>query len=308
MSLVLTDSRAPTLRPTQPPLDVGLPRERPTERPMAILGVLGGALLGAFVLVALAAPLLAPYDPSAFVGRPLEWPSIAHWLGTNDVGQDILSEVIYGTRASLAVSIIAATASLVVAASIGTTAGYFGGPTDAVLMRLVDVLLTLPQLPLMIVLAAFLPPSLGTTIVVIGALGWGVSARVVRAQTLALRHEAYVVAAQQLGARSRRVIGGYLIPALGPVLAATFVAQASRAVALEAGLAFLGLGDPLLKSWGTIMHAALSYRGIYFTPNWSWWLLPAGLNISLLILAFTLLGVGLEERFDPRLRQRRRAR
>lgn len=272
------------------------------------MGAVGAGLLGAYALVALAAPIIAPYDPSAFAGRPLEWPSALHRLGTNDVGQDILSELVYGSRAALAVALASATASLAAATLVGTLAGYLRGWPDALLMRGVDVLLTLPHLPLMIVLAAYLPPSLSTTILVISVLGWPVPARVVRAQTLALRAEPYVTAARQLGAGPVRVIRTHLLPALGPILAATFVAQAGRAVALEAGLAFLGLGDPLLKSWGAVMRAALSYRGIYFTPHWSWWLLPAGINISLLILAFTLVGIGIEERLDPRLRQARRSR
>ena len=268
------------------------------------IAFVGVTLLATFVAVAAAAPFLAPYDPSAFVGQPLEWPSARHWLGTNDVGQDILSELVYGTRASLTIAVASACASLAIAILVGTTAGYALGWVDALLMRVVDALMALPHLPLMIVLASYLPPSLSTTIVVISVLGWPVPARVVRAQTLALRSEPYVAAAQQLGAGSTRVILRHLLPALGPILLATFVGQAGRAVALEAGLAFLGLGDPLLKSWGAIMHAALSYRGIYFTPSWSWWLLPAGASISLLILAFTLTGVGLEERLDPRLRRR----
>ena len=268
------------------------------------IALVGTGLLAAYVAVAAAAPLLAPYDPSAFVGRPLEWPSTAHWLGTNDVGQDILSELIYGTRASLTIAVASACASIAMAILVGTIAGYAQGWADALLMRAVDVVLALPHLPLMIVLAAYLPPSLWTTIAVISVLGWPVPARVLRAQTLALRSEPYVAAAQQLGAGSGRVIRRHLLPALGPILLATFVGQAGRAVALEAGLAFLGLGDPLLKSWGAIMHAALGYSGIYFTPNWAWWLLPPGVNISLLILAFTLVGVGFEERLDPRLRRR----
>ncbi len=287
-------------RPTSAPRTWAVPR---LSAPGGI-ALVGAVVLAAYVAIAVAAPALAPYDPAGFVGQPLEWPSARHWLGTNDVGQDILSELVYGTRASLTIAVASACASLAIAIVVGTTAGYARGWLDALLMRAVDVVLALPQRPLMIVLAAYLPPSLWTTIVVISVLGWPVPARVLRAQTLAVRIEPYVAAAQQLGAGSGRVIRRHLLPALGPILLATFVGQAGRAVALEAGLAFLGLGDPLLKSWGAIMHAALSYSGIYFTPNWSWWLLPAGANISLLILAFTLVGVGLEERLDPRLRRR----
>lgn len=306
MSLAI--SEAPSgieAAPFWPPAAGGHRSRRTAWRPGP--GALGAAMLVGYGAIAIAAPLLAPFDPSAFVGRPLEWPSPTHWLGTNDAGQDILSEIIFGTRASLIVALVSSSASVLTALVVGTLAGYLRGLPDAVLMRLVDLVLTLPHLPLMIVLAAYLPPSLATTTVVISVLGWALPARVLRAQTLAIRGEPYVEAVEQLGARPPRVIRSHVLPSLGPILAATFVGQAGRAVALESGLAFLGLGDPLLKSWGGIMHAALSYRGIYFTPNWSWWLLPAGANVSLLILAFTLFGVGLEERFDPRLRRRRRS-
>lgn len=279
-----------------------LPRVRPGSATGAT-GV-GVVLLAGYALLAVAAPWVAPYDPSGFVGRPLEPPSARHWLGTNDVGQDILSELIWGARASLAVATLAATTSLAAAAVIGTLAGYRRGWTDALLMRVVDGVLAVPHLPLMILLAVYLPPSATSTALVIALLAWPIPARVIRAQTLAVGGRGYIAAARLFGGPTPYVIGRHLLPALGPILAATFIALAGRAVMLEAGLAFLGLGDPLAKSWGLVMRAALDYQGIFFTAQWTWWLLPAGLNVTLLILGFTLVGMGLEQRLDPRLRRR----
>lgn len=298
----LTTGGQPSARTT--PLTAARPvharREHAPRGPMLV----GGALLATYTLLALGAPWIAPYDPSGFVGQPLEPPSTRHWLGTNDAGQDILSELIYGTRVSLVVAIAAATASLVVATVWGAVAGYTRGWPEFLLMRAVDVGLALPHLPLMALLAAYLAPGVGTIVLAIAALGWPAPARVVRAETLTLRSRDYITAARVLGAAAPHIFRRHLLPGLTPVLSATFVALAGRAVMLEAGLAFLGLGDPTTKSWGAIMRAATSYSGIFFTPHWWWWLLPAGLNVSLLVLAFTLLAMGLETGLDPRLQRR----
>jgi len=263
----------------------------------------GLAILLGFGLLAASAPLVAPYDPGAYSGEPLARPSRAHPLGTNDVGHDILSELIYGARVSLMVGLVAGGLTTALAAAVGTAAGYLRGWSDAVLMRIIDFLMAIPHLPLMLLLAAYAGPSLLNVILVIVLLGWMVPARVVRAQTLVVRGEAYVEAARALGAGPLAIMGRHILPGLGPILVSVFVAQAARAVSLEAGLAFLGLGDPTLKSWGLMLRQALSYRGIYFTPHWLWWLLPPGLCVSLLVLGITLIGVGLEGRLDPRLRR-----
>ena len=275
-------------------------RRSPTPQPG--LSGLGFAILLGFGLLAAAAPLVAPYDPAAYSGEPLARPSPAHLLGTNDVGQDILSELIYGSRVSLLVGLVGGSLITVLAAAIGTAAGYLRGWADWSLMRVVDFLMAIPHLPLMLLLAAYAGPGLLNVILVIVLLGWMVPARVVRAQTLIIRGEAYVEAARALGASSLDIMCRHVLPALGPILVSVFVAQAARAITLEAGLAFLGLGDPTVKSWGLMLRQALSYRGIYFPSHWLWWLLPPGLCVSLLVLGITLAGVGLEAKLDPRLR------
>lgn len=266
----------------------------------------GLGILAVYLLLGLFAPWLAPYNPVAYSGQPLERPSAAHWLGTNDVGQDILSELIYGARISLVIGVVAGGLTLLLATLVGVTAGYLGGFSDAACMRVVDVLMAIPHLPLMILVAAYLGPNLVNLILIIVLLGWMEPARVIRSQVLSLRSRGHVQAARQFGGGPAYVIIRHLIPAVASILAATFVAQAGRAIGMEAGLAFLGLGDPTAKSWGLMIRYALNYRGIYFSQNWIWWLLPPGFSISLMILAFTLLGISLEERIDPRLRRHTR--
>jgi peptide/nickel transport system permease protein len=264
---------------------------------------LGTAVLILFVMVALAAPLLAPYDPHAFSGQPLERPSASHPLGTNDAGQDIASELIYGARISLIVGLGAALGTVTLGLLVGSVAGYVGGPLDSLLMRLVDVMMTLPRLPLLILLAAFLGSGLPQTIAIISLLFWPATARVIRAQVQSLRQRGYVKMARGFGGGAGYVLRRHILPAIGPLIAFGLIAAAGRAVAMEAGLAFLGLGDPTAKSWGLMMRFALNLPGLLLTDRWLWWLLPPGLSITLLVLALTFVGMGLEERLHPRLRE-----
>jgi peptide/nickel transport system permease protein len=266
--------------------------------------VLGAAVLVFFVLMALAAPFLAPYDPHAFSGRSLERPGPAHLLGTNDAGQDILSELIYGVRISLAVGLGAALGTVALALLVGGVAGYAGGTLDALLMRLVDVMLTLPRLPLLILLAAFLGSGLVQTAAIISLLFWPATARVIRAQVQSQRTRGYVRMARNFGGGTGYVLRRHILPAVAPLIAFGLIAAAGRAVAMEAGLAFLGLGDPTAKSWGLMMRFALNLPGLLLTDRWLWWLLPPGLCLTLLILALTYLGMGLERRLHPGLARR----
>ena len=264
----------------------------------------GAVALGLFVFVAVCAPLLAPYDPHDFSGQSLERPGHLHPLGTNDAGQDILSELIYGARISLAVGIGAGIGSVVLGVLVGGTAGYLGGTVDVVSMRAVDVVLTLPRLPLLILLTAFLGTGLLQTICIISLLYWPATARVIRAQVQSLRGRDFVRMARSFGGGPVYVLRRHVLPQMGPLLVFGLVSAASWAVAMEAGLAFLGLGDATAKSWGLMMRYALNLPGIFLTDRWLWWLLPPGLCITLLILTLTYVGIGLEQHLQPRLRQR----
>lgn len=266
-------------------------------------GAIGLALLVAFAIVGTSAPLLAPYDPAAFSGAPLERPSADHRLGTNDVGQDILSELIAGARISLAVALGAAGGTVLLAVLIGGAAGYTGGWLDAALMRLVDVLMALPQLPLLILITALLGAGLGQMVLVFAALFWPGTSRIIRAQVLSLRRRGYVAQARGFGAGPVYILRRHILPAIGPLIVFGLVTAAARAVVFEAGLAFLGLGDPTAKSWGLMMRYALNLPGLLLTDRWLWWLLPPGLCVTVLILALNLLGIGLEHHLDPRLKR-----
>lgn len=264
--------------------------------------IFGIVVLATFVIVAVFAPILAPHDPRAFTGKPAERPSATHPLGTNDVGQDILSELIFGARISLVVALAASLGTLALGMFIGGMAGYLGGWVDTLAMRLVDVWLALPRLPLLILLAAFLGAGVPQTIAIITLLFWPSTARVIRAQTQVLRTRGYVQMARQFGGSTAYVLRRHIIPALAPLLAFELVMAASRAVVMEAGLAFLGIGDATAKSWGLMMRFAMNYRGLLMSDRWSWWLLPPALCLTLLILALTFIGVGLEKRWQPRLK------
>lgn len=263
--------------------------------------LVGGAIVVAFAVVALAAPALAPHRPTALAGQPLEPPSAAHPLGTTAVGQDVSSQLLWGARVSLFVAVVAGGGTLLLGAMVGMVAGWSGGRTDAVLMRLVDVVLVIPKLPLLIVAGAYAGPRLTTVAVIIALTSWPPSARVVRSQVLSLRRRAHLKAAIGFGAGTVDVLRRHVVPEVGLILLAGLVAAAGRAVMLEAGLAFLGLGDPARASWGSMMRDALDFRGLFYTQAWAWWLVPPVLAITVLLLAMTFLGVGVEQRLSPRL-------
>ncbi len=285
------------------------PQERPAGARRAALSsariaaVIGTLLILGLTFTAIFADQLSPYDPTERTGRPFEAPSRAHRLGTNDIGQDILSELIYGTRVSLTVGLAAATVAILIGTSVGLLSGYYQR-LDGLLMRLVDIILVLPFLPLLILLAAYLGRSLVNTVIIIGLLIWAGTARVIRSQVLTLAKQEYVLAARAVGATDRHIILRHILPQVMLLAIGQFVLVISTAILLEAALSFLGLGDPIQKSWGTILYWA-QVRGAFLTPAWSWWVLPPGLLIVCAALGFALIGFSLEQRIDPRLKQNR---
>ena len=260
----------------------------------------GAAMLGLVVAVGALAPWVAPYEPRAITGDSFERPSGTHLLGTNDAGADIFSRLVWGSRTTLIVAVSATVVVLAIGIALGLTAGLRGGFVDAAVMRLVDVFLGLPFLPLLIFIAALAGPSLPTSIGMIGLFLWPQTARVVRSQTLSLRGRGFVGTARGFGAGPLYVIRRHLIPALGPVIIANMVFVAGLAVAIEAGLSFLGLGDPAAVSWGAELQRAVTNRQIQIGSLWIWWLLPFGLALTFAIFGFSLIGVALEPRFNPR--------
>jgi peptide/nickel transport system ATP-binding protein/peptide/nickel transport system permease protein len=265
--------------------------------------IIGGSLILILVLTAIFADQISPYDPTERVGKPFESPSAEHRLGTNDIGQDILSELIYGTRVSLIVGFATALFAITIGTTVGLLAGYYRR-ADSILMRVVDIILVIPFLPLLILLAAYLGRSMFNTVIIIGLLIWAGSARVIRSQVMTLSKQEYVLAARAVGATDRHIIFRHILPQVALLAIGQFVLVVSTAILLEAALSFLGLGDPIQKSWGTVLYWA-QVRGAFLTPAWSWWVMPPGLLIVAAALGFALIGFSLEQRVDPRLKQSR---
>jgi peptide/nickel transport system ATP-binding protein/peptide/nickel transport system permease protein len=259
-------------------------------------------LLVALAACAVFATAISPYDPRDSTGRPFEPPSGAHLLGTNDIGQDILSELIWGSRVSLAIGALAAVGSTLLGTLVGVVGGYYRGRLDALLMRTVDVILVIPLVPLAIVLAVYLGPSVGTLAVLIASLLWAEPARVVRSVVLSQGARDYVLAARSLGAGNLRIVRHCILPATFSVVLAQFVHLASRSILLEATLAFLGLGDPVQKSWGSVLFYAQA-RGAFLSEAWVWWVLPPGVLITAAVLGFALVGFDMERIVNPRLQK-----
>ena len=266
-------------------------------------GTTGLVLLGVLAVVAVAAPLLAPFDPATRIGTPFSPPSAAHLLGTNDVGQDLLSELLFGARVSLVIGLAAATAATAIGTAVGLTAGYARGLVDTVLMRVVDVMLSLPFLPLAIVVGVLLGPGLSTLVVLIAAVTWAGTARTLRSQVLSVRELDHVAAARAMGGGFAHVLWRHVVVDVAPLVVPQFVLAAKTAILLEASLAFLGLGDPATRSWGTTLSFAFE-RSAFLTDAWIWWVTPPGVCIALAVLGFALIGHGLEEMSRPRLRVR----
>lgn len=264
---------------------------------------IGAVIIVGLLLAAVFADVLSPYDARERVDKPFRTPSLEHRLGTNDIGQDILSELIYSARVSLLVGVVAALVALVIGTTVGLLAGYYPRRLGSVLMRLVDIILVLPFLPLLIILAAYLGRSLINTTLIIGALIWAGSARVIRAQVLTITRQEYVEAAHAIGATDRHIIMRHVLPQVLLLAMGQFVQATSTAILLEASLSFLGLGDPLQKSWGSMLYWA-QVRGAFLTPAWLWWVLPPGLLIGSASLGFAMVGFALEQIINPRLRQK----
>jgi len=293
----------PALDPEMLQLPEAISRSRRVSA-NSVIGLIGLAIVVGLALMAIFADQLSPYDPIERVARPFLRPSGDHLLGTNDIGQDLVSELIHGARISLTVGVVAALVSLLIGTTVGLLAGFYPRRLGRVLMRGVDIILVLPFLPLLIILAAYLGRSLLTTIIVIGVLSWAGAARVIRSQVLSLTERDYVLAARSMGASDRHIMIRHVLPRVLLLAIGVFVQATSGAILLEAALSFLGLGDPTQKSWGTMLYWA-QVRGAFLTPAWLWWVLPPGLFIASSALGFALLGFSLEQRINPRLRQGR---
>lgn len=262
------------------------------------LAVFGAIVLLVVSLAAIAAPLVAPLDPlESDLTALRQPPSAQHWLGTDLIGRDLWSRIVYGGRVSLTVGILAVALYLVTGSILGALAGYFGGVVDQIIMRLTDTLMSIPSLLMIIVFVSVVGPSLASIIIVIGLLGWPAACRLVRGQFLALREEEFILAARVVGAQNGRIIFRHMLPnILSPLIVlATF--GVANAILLEASLSFLGLGvRPPTPTWGGILNEAQSPT-ILSTMPWLW--LSPGLVIALVVLAANFVGDGIRDALDP---------
>ncbi len=275
---------------------------RPPNRAIAAFlrnraAVAGAVVVVLFVAAAVLAPFVAPFDPlktNFLLIRKA--PSAAHWLGTDDLGRDILSRLIFGARASLLAGSISVSIALALGVPIGLVAGYFGGWSDAVLSRVVEALLSCPFLVLAIALGAFLGPSLGNAMIAIGLSAMPIFARLTRGQVLAVKAEDYIEGARAIGLPDRWIILRYVLPnALSPIVVQATLAIAGAIIA-EASLSFLGLGQqPPAPSWGSMLNTAKN-----FLEQAPWMSISPGIAIFLAVLGFNLLGDGLRDALDPR--------
>ncbi len=263
----------------------------------------GLSILFVFAAVAVLAPLLAPYSPTAtnFArSAPASW---SHPLGTTGSGQDALSQLLYGTRISLFVGFGAGLAATIVAMLVGVVAGYARGPIEVILGFATNLFLVIPGLPLMIVLAAYLPTrGVGTILVVVSVTGWAWGARVLRSQTATLAAREFVAAARLAGEGIWRIVWHEIVPNMVSLLAASFFGASTAAVLAEAGLEFLGLGNPSTISWGTMLFWAQNSNAL-LTGQWALLVAP-GLCIALLASAMSLVNFGIDAIGNPRLRER----
>ena len=263
------------------------------------LGLIGLGILLIFVVAAIFAPYIAPYDPH-LMHKYMERPNSAHLLGTNHIGQDIFSEIIYGARVSLFIAFFSSIISALIGVSYGLISGYFER-LGFFLMRIVDIFLAIPRLPLIIVIAAFMRSSIWNLIFIFVLFGWPFTARIIRSEVLSLRNRPYVEAARMLGAGNFYILGRHILPNVIPLVVVQLIIESSHVVLAEASLSFLGLGDPTTKSWGMILHHAFEYPTIFISDIWMWWMLPAGLCIVFTILSLTFIGYALEELLNPQL-------
>ena len=277
-----------------------------TEYRKNTMGMAGLIILGFFIFVAIFAPLLASscgLDPTCpSTGPQLQAPTLKYPLGTDDLGRSVLTLTIWGTRISMIVGLVSTAITILIGVTIGLIAGYYGAWRETVLMRLTDWFLVIPFLPLAIVLATLLGPSFYTVIFVIAITSWPSAARVIRAQVLSLKTRPYVERSRALGASDWHLVTRHILPNVGPLIFANTVLTVAVAILYESTLSFLGLGDPLHTSWGTILENSFG-AGAPFAGNW-WWVVPPGLAIVLVVLSFTMIGYALDDILNPKLRGR----
>ena len=267
------------------------------------MGLVGVCLLGFFVLLAILGPVLYPYNPKEYgIGPIFSPPDLSNLLGTDDMGRDVLGAVISGARISILVGFLSTILSMIIGTVVGISSGYYGGRTDSILMRITDIFLVIPWLPLALVLTAILGASLWNIIFVIGLTSWPGTARIVRSQTLTLRERQFVERARAIGSNNGYIMRKHILPNVFPLIFANTVLVSAIAILSETTLSFLGMGDTTTPSWGMMLHYAFESGAASLGAYW--YLIPPGLCVVLTVLGFTFIGYALDELFNPKLQRR----
>jgi len=264
------------------------------------LGKVGVVLLAFILLIALFAPQLAPYDPHKSSPQNYQAPGKEHFLGTNDIGQDIFSELLFGARTSLLIGFLSALISIALGTLIGMLAGWFEGGTDRWLMKLTAFFMTIPYLPAVIILSAFTRPGIISTSVILGIMSWPATARIVRSETMTLKKREYIQVCKAMGAPDRYLLFRHIVKELMPLIMYRAAARVRAGILGESSLSFLGLGSAAQKSWGTMLYYAQAKNAL-LTKAWVWWVLPPGLCIALVSCALSMISYGAETRLDRRM-------
>lgn len=258
-----------------------------------VIGRIGMIILLLFALTAVFQYQLAPYSPFEQTGEPFSAPCREHLLGTNDIGQDIFSELICGTRNSLMVGLFSAAISLAIGVLVGVLSGWFGGAVDRVLSQITTFFMTIPFLPSVIILSAFAGGGIWTMSVILGLLSWTETARVLRTATMQLRESYAIRLIRGMGASDGYVLVKHVLPEVLPLIAYRAVTRVKSGILAESTMSFLGLGNPVAKSWGSIIYYAQA-KSALLNGSWVWWIIPPGLCICLVSIALMMIAYSLE--------------
>jgi peptide/nickel transport system permease protein len=269
-----------------------------------VVGIIGLIILVVLITISLFPETFYAYDPKEMVGPPLQPPTPDHRLGTNDIGQDLYSELIAGTRSSLFIGLVVSCSAVIIGVITGIVSGFFQGFGGSALVRLIDLILVLPFLPLVIILSAYTGPSQENVVLILIIFFWATPARIIRSRVLVLKNQAFIEAARALGENSFQIMRKHIWPGVRSIALIQLLLIASAAILAEASISFLGLGDPSAKSWGTMLYFAQA-SGAFLSQAWKWWVLPTGAMITLTVLSLVMVGYSLEDRFEPHLSGKR---
>ena len=258
-----------------------------------VFGIIGIVILLLFAVTAVFQEQIAPYSPYEQTGAPFEAPSSEHIFGTNDIGQDIFSELIYGTRNSLLVGMLSAGISLLVGIVMGVTAGWFGGRLDHILSQITTFFMTIPFLPSVIILSAFAGGGIWSMSVILGLLSWTETARVLRTTTMQIRESYAIKIIKGMGASDLYILLRHVLPELLPLIAYRAVTRVKSGILAESTMSFLGLGNPIAKSWGSVIYYAQAKNAL-LNGSWIWWVIPPGVCICVVSMALMLIAYSFE--------------